>query len=211
MKKPFLQTDHIIITAPNLETGMDYVEKKLGVCPVFSGRHQGMGTHNALLSLGNRTYFEVIAPDPEQDMKGQKLWIDIPPGVPPRLSRWVAQSNDLPACARIASEHNIPLGKINPGSRTQPNGTPIHWHATHPAVENFDGMLPFFIDWGDSPHPADHLPLAGSLLNIQGTHPEAARISEYWKAFGIPFEVKQGKVAKLSAWIKTEEGREVAF
>jgi len=71
--------------------------------------------------------------------------------------------------------------------------------------------LPFFIDWGESPHPSEHLPFAGSLLKIQAIHPDADHIADYWKAFGIPFEVQEGKIAKLSAWIKTEEGKEVEF
>lgn len=211
MTLPFLQTDHLILTSPDLETGMDYMEGLVGVRPVYSGQHLGLGTHNALLNLGKRTYFEVIAPDPSQDMSAQKLWIDIPVDSPPRLSRWVAQTDNLPACAAIAQKHNIPLGKINSGSRTQPDGTPIHWEATHPAVEHFDGLIPFFIDWGNSPHPSDQLPLMGGLIKIAATHPEAARMSGYWKAFGIPYDVEEGEVGGLRAWIRTNRGEVVVL
>ncbi len=198
--------DHLILTTPDLTIGMDYVENLFGVRPVFAGQHIGLGTHNALLSLGNRTYFEVIAPDPKQDIDKNKLWINILDDPTPRLSRWVAQTDELTTIAKIAKEQNIPLGDIRPGSRTQTDGTPISWEATFPDVEDFGGLLPFFISWGKSKHPSESLPLAGSLEKISGTHPQADLIKKYWKHLGISYEVKFGPKPQLHAWIKTKKG-----
>ena len=44
--------DHIVITAPSLADGMEYVHRALGVVPEPGGGHPRMGTHNALLKLG---------------------------------------------------------------------------------------------------------------------------------------------------------------
>ncbi len=201
-----IHPDHIILTTIDLSSGMDYVENLFGIRPVFAGQHLGLGTHNALLSLGNRTYFEVIAPDPKQDIDKNKLWINISDDPTPQLSRWVAQTDQLTTIAKIGAEQNIPLGDIRPGSRTQTDGTPISWEATFPDVENFGGLLPFFINWGNSKHPSESLPLAGSLEKISGTHPQADLIKKYWQYLGIPYEVKPGPKPQLHAWIKTKKG-----
>jgi len=201
-----IHPDHLIITSPDLSLGMDYVENLMGVRPVFAGQHLGLGTHNALLSLGNRTYFEVIAPDPKQDSDKNKLWINIENDPTPRLSRWVAQVDQLNTIVDIANKHQIPLGDIRPGSRTQTDGTPISWQATFPAVENFGGLLPFFINWGNSLHPSESLPLLGSLEKISASHPQPDLIKKYWQALGIPYEVKYGSRPQLHAWIKTNKG-----
>lgn len=186
---------------------MDYVENLFGIRPVFAGQHLGLGTHNALLSLGNRTYFEVIAPDPKQDIDKNKLWINVSEGSTPRLSRWVAQTDQLSIIAEMAKEHQIPLGDIRPGSRTQTDGSPISWQATFPDVENFGGLMPFFINWGASPHPSESLPLAGSLKKIFAVHPKPDLIERYWRTLGIPYEIGYGSNPQLHAWIDTKKGR----
>ncbi len=48
--------DHMAITAPSLEAGVEYVRQTLGVGPQAGGEHPRMGTHNCLLKLGEKFY-----------------------------------------------------------------------------------------------------------------------------------------------------------
>jgi len=50
------ELDHIVIGCASLDAGMRWVEARLGVAPVPGGRHLAMGTHNALVRLGQRNY-----------------------------------------------------------------------------------------------------------------------------------------------------------
>ena len=54
------EIDHIVITSPSLDAGVNYVYETLGVMPQLGGVHTRMGTHNYLLRLDNSTYLEIF-------------------------------------------------------------------------------------------------------------------------------------------------------
>ena len=57
--------DHLVIAAETLDQGIDYIRATLGVEIPKGGLHKTMGTHNHLMQLGDNTYLEVIATNPE--------------------------------------------------------------------------------------------------------------------------------------------------
>ena len=54
-----------MVGSADLETGVRWIVERLGVAPTFGGIHDGWGTLNALLGLGEQ-YLEVLALDPGQ-------------------------------------------------------------------------------------------------------------------------------------------------
>ena len=53
--------DHIIYGAPDLEIAVADIERRFAVRPSGGGKHTRQGTHKKLLSLGPRTYLEIVA------------------------------------------------------------------------------------------------------------------------------------------------------
>jgi hypothetical protein len=54
--------DHVILGINDLERGVREFESKTGVAPKRGGEHPGRGTQNALVSLGDGRYLEILAP-----------------------------------------------------------------------------------------------------------------------------------------------------
>src|SRR5580698_6397052 len=89
--------DHILLGCNDLDRGVAFVEEQTGVRAAFGGVHPGAGTRNALLSLGQNRYLEIIAPDPAQaagvDSRGLRNLKE------PVLVGWAAHPGDIEAFA----------------------------------------------------------------------------------------------------------------
>ncbi|MEM1320825.1 MAG: VOC family protein [Bacteroidota bacterium] len=201
-----MHIDHLIVGAPSLKAGADYIESLLGQRPTYGGQHPGLGTHNTLLAFGPDSYLEIIAPDPAQPDVPRPLWIDAARLTEPRLFRWAAKSDKLPDLCRRASAAGLPLGEVLPGSRQRPDGQLLSWQLTDPRIELEGGLLPFFVDWGDSVHPAQGLPSAGRLVELYAEHPQPERLRQQAEVLGLELRVIVGAVGRLRARIATEGG-----
>ncbi len=93
--------DHLLLGVSDLDSGIAWVEKATGVKAVVGGTHPGMGTRNALVSLGGKRYLEIIAPDPAQTAFNFR--IDVRKLPEPRLVNWAAATGDIDALARKAA------------------------------------------------------------------------------------------------------------
>ena len=69
--------DHLVIAVRSLEDGVAYITEQLGVLPVPGGEHPRMGTHNALVRLGDTTYLEVIAANPGAATPQRARWFGL--------------------------------------------------------------------------------------------------------------------------------------
>src|SRR2546428_8393219 len=151
--------DHLVVAAATLEQGEDYIESRLGARPLRGGKHVAMGTHNSLLRLGEKTYLEVIAIDPEAVAPARPRWFGLDTAAlraelqtAPRLIHWVARTDDIVAARRACP---VDCGEIQAMARGA-----FEWRITIPADGHLPGggVLPTLIQGADEDHPGGAVP-----------------------------------------------------
>jgi glyoxalase-like protein len=199
--------DHLVYATPDLAAGVAHVEKLLGVRVTPGGQHPGRGTRNALVAIGSRTYIEIIGPDPEQPQPAEPRPFGIDRLTGPRLVTWAANEGDLPGLSRRAAAAGVGLGRLAAGSRRRPDGVLLTWNYTDPRTVVADGLVPFFIDWGKTPHPAESAVNGGRIVTLSAEHPDPERVVKALRALGLDVAVVKSDRPALVATIDTPRGR----
>ncbi len=157
--------DHLVIGAATLEQGVAYTEERLGIKPPFGGKHPLMGTHNCLMRLGDDSFLEIIAVDPEANQPAQPRWFGLDdPHVrsrlagSPQLLTWVVNCEDI---TTALSRPVISFGSPQPLSRGD-----LRWYFGVPDDGRLlaGGMLPYIISWQCENHPAARMSEQGCSL-----------------------------------------------
>lgn len=199
-----IEMDHLMWGAASLEQGMDVAERLFGVVPAPGGAHPGLGTCNALLSLGSAQYLEIIAPDPEQaETEFSRRLTALPE---PALITWAAASSDLSQLAAAAAARDLGVRGPRDTERATPSGETLSWQLLFLYDHPYRGLLPFFIDWLASPHPAANNPLAGELERLIICTPMAGELQALFAELGINADVEAAAEDTLSAQILTSSG-----
>ena len=191
------------------DAGVAWFEKATGVKAVFGGTHPGMGTRNALVSLGGKRYLEILAPDPAQTAFNFR--IDVRGLKEPRLVNWAAAATDIEAVARKARKTGYELFGPQPGSRERPDGRTLRWKllgVMHDLGADGIDPVPFFIEWAaDAVHPSQESPTGCELASLHIEHPKAAAVKKTLKALGIAADVTKATEARLTATLTGPNGR----
>lgn len=122
--------DHLIYGAPDLAAAVDDLERRTGVRAASGGKHLGIGTHNALLALGPRTYLEVIAPDPDQPRPANPRPFGMDELTTARLVGWALGCDDIDAAIATARARGYDPGDPIDMQRTTPSGEVLRWQLT---------------------------------------------------------------------------------
>jgi len=198
--------DHILLGTPELQAGIDFVEKHTGVRATFGGVHPGRGTQNALLSLGERRYLEIIAPDPAQPGVINPIASSLHSLTKPQLIGWAAHPGGVSAFAGELRAAGIKFDGPTPGSRKRPDGHLLKWQIVSLA-DTASGLLPFFIEWSqDSVHPSVDAPKGCSLLSFAAETPDPEKLVATLKTLNLDLPVKKAERARLHAIISGPRG-----
>jgi hypothetical protein len=199
--------DHIVYAVPDVHAAVEDLAQRLGVRPAMGGKHQGLGTHNALLSLNETAYLEIIGPDPEQPPPSMPRPFDLDSGKGPRLLTWLAKATNLEQQLDNARRQGYNVGAITPMSRTLPDGSRIEWRLSIPPQPLGDWLVPILIEWRTDRHPAKTSPKGCTLVELYGEHPRPEMVRPILAALGVKLDVRQAAAPGLVAILDTPKGR----
>jgi hypothetical protein len=190
--------DHILWAVPDRDQGIAEIERLSGIRAALGGSHPGRGTRNALVSLGDGRYLEIIAPDPEQTLDNN-LGATIKAKGAPGILTFCVRGADLEGLGRKAAAANVPFRGPEAWSRKTPAGDTLHWRLAFTEGTRFGNFLPFYIDWLDTPHPASTTPGGIALTSFAVLHPEAEALGALYAALGIDLPVTRAAQPMLRA------------
>jgi hypothetical protein len=201
--------DHLVYATPDLAATVEQLGRRLGLTPKPGGQHAGIGTRNFLAALGDGAYLEVIGPDPEQPEPEWPRPFGIDQLTEARLVTWAARVTDLAEVVEQARAAGHDPGPVVPLSRTRPDGVLLEWQLTFPTSDADGGLVPFLIDWGDSPHPSETAAPGLRLRSFAGVHPDPALVQAKLAALGQRLPVAEGAAPALRAVVEAPAGEVV--
>lgn len=208
-RKPVISAvDHLLLGVADLDRGIDWVEKRLGIRAAIGGVHPSAGTRNALLSLGAGHYLEIIAPDPAQPAANDPRHLRDLSG--PRLITFAVTTNDIDAIAANARKARLDVSGPHDGARRLPSGGMIRWQTL--AVRNDLGAgsiqpVPFFIQWAPgSAHPSSDAPKGCVLESLEFGHSDPVRLNLMFEVLGLDADVSSRSDVRIVARVKAPIG-----
>ena len=109
------------------------------------------------------------------------------------LATWCVRSDNLSGLAARTGGRLV--GPVRAMSRARPDGVRLEWTLTMPVVPPpHGGIVPFFIDWGETAHPCGDLPDYGvRLAALSGRHPDPESVGRDLSALGVAMELRPGR------------------
>lgn len=212
------ELDHIVIACNSLENGRAWCRETFGVEASGGGKHAGIGTHNALLSMGSDHYLEIIATDPDAPPTSFPRWFGLDTDEVmhaiadgPRLIGWVARvardTHVSDAIDQIARAPGNSANVVRPAERGD-----FRWRFafTQDGARPRSGVLPHFIQWDVAIHPCERLPDVGLCLNsILAGDPTPEDVSRTLSAVNFvdsKIQIGQSTTPHLVATISSTNG-----
>ena len=99
------------------------------------------------------------------------------------------------------------LGEVMSVERLRPDGVKLQWQMTIPSTGEQTNVIPFYIDWQKSPHPALTAALGLTLTGWRVEHPNPAQIKSIFKSLGFVIPVSEASESALIATIEGPSGK----
>ena len=211
-----LTLDHLTVIAPSLAEGVAHVRACLGLDVPFGQRHGYMGTHNHLLQLGDVTYLEIVALDPDAERPPRARWFGLDDqdrvradwDAGRRLRGWVARTDAIDAV--LLGREGV-LGRKVSLPWEEPS---FDFGIKDDGSLPMDGAAPSIIDRRGKPRSmATIADLGARLLSVSLEHPDAPAVAALYRSLGAERAptVVAGETLRYRARIGTPAGTKDLF
>jgi hypothetical protein len=202
-----LALDHVILAVGDLDSAAARLLDEHGLDSVSGGRHEGLGTANRIVPLGD-TYLELIGVDDRdaatRNPFGRTVLRFAEDGDGPFA--WAVATDDIAMRAkRIGAE-------LIAGSRTRPDGTELRWRMAGLEGSMADRSLPFFLQWDGPPDehpgrtPVEHRVDVNGITELEVAG-QKTKIRNRLGGEDLPLRVVKGeRPGPVSVTIATAEG-----
>ena len=198
--------DHLVLAAADLSAAVSWFAELTGVHPAPGGSHVGLGTANFLVDLGAGGYLEIIGPDVDQPAPPQPRPFGIDELTTPRIVTWAVRVTDLDAVLAESRDAGYDPGAALSMSRRTPDGGLLEWRLTQPQFGYGDGLVPFLIDWGSTPHPTSRGLPRTELLELGATHPDPASVRPALAALRADLHIDIADHVGITATVRGTDG-----
>jgi hypothetical protein len=202
-----MRIDHLVWYTADLAQGRRHFAGCMDCEPLYGGEHPGEGTANAVLGLGSETYLEILGRDVNQAESSLDPEVRALQGA--GLYHWAVGGVDLAALADRAARAGLSGGALVPGGRLKPDGSRLDWLCWGLHGHDFGALVPFFIDWRGSQHPAEATPRGGRLAGLTLHTPRAAALRQVFDGLGLDIKVVDGAVPQVVAELESGKGTTV--
>ena len=205
-----LWIDHAIYAVGDLDAAGEEIFEREGLASVPGGRHEGWGTANRIVPLGE-TYLELIAvvdaDEAESSDFGRAVLRAVTEDRP--FVGWVVATDDIEGVAR-----RLDL-EVERKSRSTPDGSTLSWRLAGLEVAMETGVLPFFVEWeAEDHHPgaaeAEHDEDPEGIAWIEVRTDDEERLREWLgEDADLPLKVTEGDPCLSAVAIATAGGEVV--
>ena len=122
------------------------------------------------------------------------------------IAKPAASGRELQTWWNQAVLGGVHLGAIQSGSRRRADGAMLEWTLTDLRCVVGDGVVPFLIDWGTSPHPSLTAPKGALLAGLRAQHPDHECVRNMLSVLALDLHVDAGLRPALIAEIRCPNG-----
>lgn len=202
---PLFRIDHLLLGGADLDSLTEQVAEATGVRPVFGGKHP-FGTHNALMSLGEHTYLELITAQP--GAKPVVIGIDFSQLGDAQPIAWAVAVTDLATARTVLDKAGFASTPPSAGSRVTPAGATLEWQSS--GLVDGPAQAPFFIAWSpDTPHPATTSPAGCTLASLTLSGPDSVRLEALRAVLGVEVKIVESATPAMRIELACPTGRVV--